>query len=159
MNKIWPSDFFLFFLRLSLYMCVLCCCSSKLTLNNDKILQFRIYVYTILSTYGYVQYVSDQNGYHTHKRTNCNIMYQHSDVTRLRCTLFNKKNLFWKPDSNLGSQGCNHEKVINITPWIWNQAPLHHRQVFWHWTIQAVTECTHKAVHVKIPELGKKLLN
>jgi len=56
-----------------------------------KILQFRIYVYTILFTYGYVQYVSDQNGYHTHKRTNCNIMYQHSDVTRLRCTLFNKK--------------------------------------------------------------------
>jgi len=58
-----------------------------------KILQFRIYVYTILFTYGYVQYVSDQNGYHTHKRTNCNIMYQHSDVTRLRCTLFNKKKL------------------------------------------------------------------
>jgi hypothetical protein len=56
-----------------------------------KILQFRIYVYTILFTYRYVQYVSDQNGYHTHKRTNCNIMYQHSDVTRLRCTLFNKK--------------------------------------------------------------------
>ena len=95
MYKIWASDFFLLlFLRLSLYMCVLCCCSSKLTLNNDKTLQFRIYVYTILSTYGYVQYVSDQNGYHTHKRTNCNIMYQHSDVTRLRCTLFNKKTYF-----------------------------------------------------------------
>ena len=97
MYKIWASDFFLLlFLRLSLYMCVLCCCSSKLTHNNDKTLQFRIYVYTILFTYGYVQYVSDQNGYHTHKRTNCNIMYQHSDVTRLRCTLFNKKKLILK---------------------------------------------------------------
>jgi hypothetical protein len=66
-----------------------------------KILQFRIYVYTILSTYGYVQYVSDQNGYHTHKRTNCNIMYQHSDVTRLRCTLFNKKTYFEKETEQL----------------------------------------------------------
>ncbi len=28
-----------------------------------------------------------------------------------------------KPDLNLGSQGRHHEKVINITPWIWTQAP------------------------------------
>ena len=73
----------------------------------DKILQFRIYVYTILFTYGYVQYVSDQNGYHTHKRTNCNIMYQHSDVTRLRCTLFNKKTYFGKQNMNYDKKPCS----------------------------------------------------
>ncbi len=73
-----------------------------------KILQFfRIYVYTILFTYGYVQYVSDQNGYHTHKRTNCNIMYQHSDVTRLRCTLFNKKTYFGRiSEAEMGGGGA-----------------------------------------------------
>ncbi len=87
-----------------------------------KILQFRIYVYNILSTYGYVKYVSDQNGYHTHKRTNCNIMYQHSDVTHLRCTLFNKKKLIlvtkkkrkFQNQSQKNSQSCVPLKVHKI---------------------------------------------
>ena len=88
-----------------------------------KILQIRIYVYTILSTYGYVQYVSDQNGYHTHKRTNCNIMYQHSDVTRLRCTLFNKKNLFWemttfpKPGTRQTGLTGRFQKSFDMNNW------------------------------------------
>jgi hypothetical protein len=45
---------------------------------------------------------------------------------------------FWKPDLNLGSQGCHHEKIINFTPWIWTRDPLHHERVFCYWTIKAV---------------------
>jgi len=29
----------------------------------------------------------------------------------------------WKPNLNFGSQGCHHEKVLIITPWVRTQAP------------------------------------
>jgi hypothetical protein len=51
----------------------------------------------------------------------------------------NPKRNYENPDLNLGSQGCHPEKVINITPWIWTQTPLHNKQVSCHWTIQADT--------------------
>jgi hypothetical protein len=42
-------------------------------------------------------------------------MYQHSDVTHLRCTLLNKKNLFWimsRDDYFL--KVCNNKKAFSV---------------------------------------------
>ncbi len=37
---------------------------------------------------------------------------------------------------------------MNITPWNWTQAPLNHKQVFCHWTMNADT------VHISLPKLS-----
>ncbi len=42
-----------------------------------------------------------------------------------------------KPDLNLGSQGCHHEKLLNFTPLDLNSGPLHQYQVLCHWTTTA----------------------
>jgi hypothetical protein len=65
-------------------------------------------------------------------------------------TTRSKKELL-KPDFNLGSQWCHHEKIINFTPWTWTQAPCIRSKYFVTRLPKIDTWCTHKAVHVKIP--------
>jgi len=64
-----------------------------------------------------------------------------------------------KPDLNLGSQGCHHEKILDLTPRIWIQAPCITKKYFVTGPPKLDAKCPHKAVHVKIPVEGTNLPN
>ncbi len=62
----------------------------------------------------------------------------------------------WKPDLNLVSQGCQHEKIIKFTSRIWTQDPCNSCKYLDIGPLKPDTKCPHNAVHVKIPSWGNK---
>jgi hypothetical protein len=64
-----------------------------------------------------------------------------------------------KPDLNLVSQGCQHEKIIKFTHRIRIQDPYNSCKYFDIGPPKPDTLNSHKAVDVKIPVEGKNLPN